>query len=255
MSAPIPRLHCRACAFEYFARHVPLIDSSGGEGLLAAAIAISMHELAEIEPHAVEQQLQNLADTVAARIPKHIEQLRARQPVDREPVLAHLHAVLFEEFGFRGNLGDYYNPHNSYVPSVLESRCGIPITLTLIYKNVAERLGLEVHGINAPGHFLAAIDLPHHVHGNESATEAQGSGRMYIDPFNGGRVLNKDEVLRLLEQTLGRSLGCERNLLCPADNRQWLNRILQNLQNIFAFTRREHDLAAMQEMAALLQAV
>lgn len=235
-----------------FARQITTIDSSGAEGLLAAATAVAMHEMPEADLAAVSLQLQHFADEVAARVPRQIESLRASQPVDPEPVLAHIHEVLFEEAGFRGNMDDYFNPRNSYVPAVLEGRSGIPVTLTLIYKVIAERLGLTVHGINTPGHFLAAIDPP-----PQFRRAANGNGaccsRMYIDVFNHGRVLTKPEVFDLLEQSLGRSMSNEKGLLCPADNRQWVNRILQNLQNIFTFTRREADLAAMQEMTALLQ--
>ena len=62
-------------------------------------------------------------------------------------VLAHLHEVLFDEEGFAGNVDDYYNVANSYLPVVLETRRGIPISLTLLYKLVAERLGLPVQGV------------------------------------------------------------------------------------------------------------
>ena len=62
--------------------------------------------------------------------------------------------MLFEVFGLRGNAEDYYNPANSYLCDVLATRRGLPITLSLVYKLVAEGVGLEVHGVNAPGHFL-----------------------------------------------------------------------------------------------------
>ena len=207
-----------------------------------------MHELGEVDVHSIDRQLQQFADDVQQRVPHLVDQLRSGQPANPEPVLAHLHTVLFDEQQFRGNIDDYYNPHNSYIPTVLQTRRGIPITLTLIYKNVAERLGLRVHGINAPGHFLAAIDPP-------SEAQPPGAcvpGRMYIDTFCGGRILNKTEVCQFLEHTLGRPIPYQKSMLSPATNRQWLNRMLQNLQNIFAFTRRESDLAAMQEMVFLL---
>ena len=133
--------HCRPCAFECFARQLPAIDSCCGRGLLEAALAISMHELGEVDVHSIDRQLQQFADDVQQRVPHLVDQLRSGQPANPEPVLAHLHTVLFDEQQFRGNIDDYYNPHNSYIPTVLQTRRGIPITLTLIYKNVAERLG------------------------------------------------------------------------------------------------------------------
>ncbi len=69
-------------------------------------------------------------------------------------LIARLHQVLFDERGFTGNADDYYAPENSYLPCVLESRRGIPVTLSLIYKSVAQRVGLSARGINTPAHFL-----------------------------------------------------------------------------------------------------
>jgi regulator of sirC expression with transglutaminase-like and TPR domain len=230
------------------------IDGADAAALLEAAMAISMHELGEIDCDHAHRQLNHLANAVRSRVPNQVEQLLARQPINPEPVLAHLHDVLFEEAHFRGNLDDYYDPHNSYISSVLESRRGIPITLTMIYKCVAEQIGLHVHGINTPGHFLAAIDLPACACASTQGGGEGGCGkRMYIDPFNGGRIMRREEVCQLLERTLGSHVPMQRSVLSPASNRQWLHRMLQNLQNIFAFNHREKDLAAMQEMTTLLQ--
>ena len=92
--------------------------------------------------------------------------------------MAHLHDVLFDVVGFVGNVDDYYNPANSYLPNVLRTRRGLPITLVLIYKCVAEQLGLTVRGINSPGHFLASVR-------NDSAAAAstKDSSWMYVDPW------------------------------------------------------------------------
>ena len=89
--------------------------------LLNGAIAISMHEMDDVDPSAVEATIQGYADTVRSRV-------RGRQP---QALLAHLHDVLFEEEGFRGNTQDYYASGNSYVPAVLETKRGLPITLSL----------------------------------------------------------------------------------------------------------------------------
>ena len=105
-----------------------------------------------------------VADTVRARV-------RGTQP---QALLAHLHDVLFDEEGFQGNTDDYYNVNNSYLPVVLQSKQGLPITLSLLYKAVAERLGLKVWGIGLPGHFICGLN-------------ADGS-QMLIDPFSGGRL-------------------------------------------------------------------
>src|SRR5215217_7179628 len=151
------------------------------DALLSGAVAIAMHQLDDVDAAAVDAQLQGYADTVRARV-------RGRQP---QALLAHLHDVLFDEEGFRGNTDDYYAPANSYVPAVLETKRGLPITLSLIYKNVADRLGIRAWGVGLPGHFLVAVDLEDVVRTRvakgkakaSAADEEAGRAPMLVDPF------------------------------------------------------------------------
>ena len=129
---------CRPAAFELFRQHLPLVHTT--DGLLYAAIAISMHSLDDVAPEEIDEELHGLAHRVSARL----------RTDNIDAMTAHLHDVLFEEEGFRGNSDDYYNPNNSYLSAVLASKLGFPISLSLIYKVVAERVGLEVEGVNAP---------------------------------------------------------------------------------------------------------
>ncbi len=217
---------CRPQAFHLFAKQLRVIETT--RGLLNAAIAISMHALDDVEPRAIHTRLDKLARKVRRRV-------RGPQPQAR---LAHLHDVLFEEEGFVGNSGDYYNPANSYLSSVLQSRKGIPITLCLIYKVVAERVDLQVEGVNAPGHFLARV---------MAADDA-----MIVDPFVGGGTVTDEEAYERVEQITGRHVPRMPQYLAPASHAQWLSRMLVNLQHIFASTERRADLAAMSELQSLL---
>jgi regulator of sirC expression with transglutaminase-like and TPR domain len=219
--------HCRRPAFDLFSAQLRRLDAP--ECLLRAAIAISMHELDAVEPNAVEAEIQGIADAIRAR-------LRSDDP---QAILAHAHGVLFDEMGFRGDERDYYHPRNSYVPAVLERRRGLPITLTLIYKSVLERLGLRVHGIAAPAHFIAAV-------------EAGPGAPTLIDPFFRGRAVNPDEAARRAEQVLGQQVDDPHAVLPRATHRDWIMRMLQNLQGSFARAGRTEDLAAMLELRAIL---
>ena len=96
------------------------------------AVAIAMHQVENVDIAEFDATLQKYADAVRSRV-------RGSQP---QALLAHLHDVLFEEEKFTGNQEDYYNTANSYLPEVLRTKRGLPITLSLIYKVVAERLGL-----------------------------------------------------------------------------------------------------------------
>ena len=140
---------------------------------------------------------------------------------------------------------------------VLRTRRGLAITLTLIYKCVAEAIGLTVRGINSPGHFLAAVksaEMPQSA-GKPASPDNENRPRwMYVDPFYGGDLLDGADVCRRIAETTGLVADNPALWLAPATNRQWLSRILNNLQAVFAHTGRERDLYAMQELQDLLTA-
>jgi regulator of sirC expression with transglutaminase-like and TPR domain len=232
-----PSAYCRPAAYAAFRRELPQIETT--RGLFRAAFAISQHERTTAVVEVGEQIIDNLSDSVERR-------LHSKSPHAK---LAHLHDVLFEVVGLHGNTDDYYNPANSYLPDVLDSHQGLPITLVLIYKCVAEGIGLTVHGVNAPGHFLAAVENPDVALGG---TKRSSSAWMYVDPFYGGGVLHEQDVFQRIAETTGRDVYPSPELLAHATGRQWLVRMLANLQAVFAHLGRERDLLAMQELAALL---
>jgi regulator of sirC expression with transglutaminase-like and TPR domain len=227
--------YCHPAAFGAFKRELAQIDMT--RGLFRAAFAIAQHEQPAADVAAAEATLGELAETVRHRV--HSANIEAK--------LAHLHDMLFDVVGFSGNVDDYYNPANSYLPEVLRTHRGLPITLVMIYKCVAEGIGLTVQGINSPGHFLAAVK-------NGGAGDATGkqAGWMYVDPFYGGELLNRQDVCRRIAETTGLEPVDTSQWLAPATHRQWLARMLNNLQAVFAHTGRERDLYAMQELQELL---
>lgn len=230
--------YCHPAAYAAFERELSRVETTAG--LFRAAFAISQHELPCADVTQAESTIADLANTVRQRV--------RSQTVDAK--LAHLHDVLFDIVGFTGNADDYYNPANSYLPEVLSSHRGLPITLVLIYKCVGEHLGLSVRGINSPGHFLAAVQT------DALAAQVGGHTReswMYVDPFFGGELLKEQDVYRRIAETTGRASESNSTWLRPATHFQWLARMLNNLQAVFAHTGRERDLFAMQELQQLLQ--
>jgi regulator of sirC expression with transglutaminase-like and TPR domain len=216
-------------AFDLLKRQVDSIDSP--DALLNGAVAISMHQLGDaVNPAKVDAKLQGFADRIRARV-------RGSQP---QAVMAHLHQFLFEEKQFRGNTDDYYNPQNSYLPSVLRTKQGLPITLSLIYKLVAERLGLRCWGVGLPGHFLVGVQ------------DAGSESMALVDPFTAGRVLSPQEAHDRMKEMFGPEVEWSDELLRPASNRHWLTRMLQNLLNVFGSAGNFNDVAAVLEMEMLL---
>jgi regulator of sirC expression with transglutaminase-like and TPR domain len=126
-----------------------------------------------------------------------------------------LKAVLFEEEKFRGNVDEYYDPRNSFLNEVLERRLGVPITLSIIFIEVASRVGLPVQGVGFPGHFLVKY--------------VAGAREVFVDPYHGGDILSAEEcAARFQARTQGRSLDPRH--LEAVSVRQILGRMLHNLK-------------------------
>jgi regulator of sirC expression with transglutaminase-like and TPR domain len=130
---------------------------------------------------------------------------------------------LYERQGFAGNEADYYDPKNSLLPDVLERRLGIPITLALVYCEVAKRVGVPARGVGFPGHFLVRI---------ERRGEASLPPVM-VDPFFNGRVLDEKSLLSLLRRVVGPSEILRAEHLEPASPRLILARMLTNLKTVY----------------------
>lgn len=206
---------------------MPRLDTH--EALLEAAIAISMHGLDKIEPRQAARRVYALAE-------------RARRRVlgdNPKALVAHLHNVLFEEEKLTGNVEDYYNPDNSYVPSVLDTGQGLPITLSLIYTTAARRLGLKAVGINAPIHFMAGVELENTL--------------LMVDPFFRGRAVTQPEAIERLERVTQKRITNGEQIFPVATPRQWLLRMLANLKNIFWALDRRVDFGAMCELQELIR--
>lgn len=122
------------------------------------------------------------------------------------------------ELGFRGNTEDYYSERNCLLPCVIETRMGIPITLTLLYMMVAARAGMCVEGINLPGHFIAR------------------HGDLFFDPFHRGRILTKADCVAIMAK---QNLNLQKAHLADATARQILVRVLANLLYVFNLRRDE----------------
>lgn len=217
---------CSPQAFSLLAEQLPYLNSS--DGLLHGAVAVAMHQMEGVDPQEVDAQLQSFADAVRSRV-------RGSQP---QALLAHLHDYLFDELDFQGNTDDYYNTANSYLPVVLQTQRGLPITLSLIYKIVAERLGLRAFGVGLPGHFLAGLEI-------------DGKTTL-IDPFAGGRIMTVDEARQRMVEIAGPDVEWCDELIQPVSHRHWLTRMLQNLLHVFGAAGHYADVAAVLEMEMLL---
>lgn len=220
-------VYCRVEAYQYFVEQMPVLWTS--QGLLRAAIAVSMHALDDTAPARIEEQIGRMSARVR-------EVADGSEPSD---LRAALHQVFFDELDFGGDSEIYYHALNSYVPAVLNARRGLPITLSLIYKVVGEGAGLRIAGVNAPGHFMVRV-----------RTE---TGWQIVDPFYGGELLSRDQVFDRLDRIAQRLLPRTDDLLAAPTHLQWLYRLIGNLRQVFTSEGRRDDLAAMNELLSALR--
>lgn len=143
----------------------------------------------------------------------------------------------FRELGFHGNVDDYYDARNSLLPDVLERRTGIPITLTVVWCEIARRAGVLARGVGFPGHFLARVDELPALSGRDEDVPP-----VIVDPFAGGVVVGDDDARALLRRTLGEGVELHPGLFAPATTRATLVRMLTNLKAVWA-GRGEHTKA------------
>lgn len=160
-------------------------------------------------------------DDYVARVDDWAGQLRRQIPADAptETRLRRLNHFLFGVLGFKGNAEDYYDPRNSFLNEVLDRRRGIPITLSVIYLEFAQRLDLAVRGVSFPGHFL--VKLPH------------GGGEIVLDPYHRGVSLGEEELRRRLHEVFDGPIDELAPFLQTASKRDILVRILANLKGIY----------------------
>jgi regulator of sirC expression with transglutaminase-like and TPR domain len=191
-----------------------LLSRGEGEWRLAeAALAIALDEYPALDVAACLERLETLAGELARETPAG---------AGLEERIGALNTVLFERHGFAGNSADYYDPRNSFINEVLERRTGIPITLSIVYMDVARGAGLTLEGIAFPGHFLVACPV--------------ADGKVVLDPYAGGLPVGREDLEERLAQLYGAAV-LERldvtDLLEPAEDRDILGRVLRNLKGIY----------------------
>jgi regulator of sirC expression with transglutaminase-like and TPR domain len=141
---------------------------------------------------------------------------RMGRRVSGEEAVKTLNRYLFTEQGFRGNTKNYYEADNSYLNRVLERRTGIPISLAMVYLMVGRRLGLPVHGIGMPGHFLVKFEADRY--------------KIFVDCFNAGALLTEKDCARFLIQA---GYGFEEKYLQKSAPAAILSRTIKNLIAIY----------------------
>lgn len=215
-------------ALDYFSFLVKEDDSIP---LFEAALAIAQ----DIDPHLDLAATQEEVDTLAATL-----QRRLAPDASSIQKLRLLNHFFYRELGFAGNVNNYYDPDNSYLHRVIDTRRGIPISLAVLYMELAQQIGLNIKGISFPGHFLMKLSVQ--------------AGEIVLDPFNGAS-LSREELEERLEPFFEREDMSEVPLsyyLQTADSRQILVRMLRNLKMLFMEHERWHRVLGVQQRLIIL---
>lgn len=215
---------------DYFAT---LVQSDAHFPLLEAAASIAQDEYPELDL----QQVLGEVDQVQARLQRRIS--RNASALQR---LRQLNQFFFAELGFGGNANNYYDPENSFLHHVLATRRGIPVSLAVLWLELAQGAGLQVRGVGFPGHFMVKVVLP--------------TGQVVIDPLT-GQSLGREELLERLEP-----YHDERGLvpdemplslyLQAATPRDVVARMLRNLKEIYGAQHDAERLLAVQDRLVVL---
>ena len=213
-----------------------------GEDLAPAALAIAGIEYPSLDPAPYLRRLDRMGEEASSRIDAGSDGLP-------EEAVRAINEYLYDEQGFRGNRRHYEDPRNSYLNEVLDRRTGIPISLAVVYMEVARRAGLRVEGVNFPGHFLLRVPARGSRHGDHDF--------LIVDPFHGGALLGEADCRHLLRQHVSDEAAFDPGLLAPATRTQIMVRALMNLKRLyvrmesFPQARFVSDLLIVLEPAAL----
>ncbi|NEP57880.1 MAG: tetratricopeptide repeat protein [Symploca sp. SIO2G7] len=190
--------------------HDEICQSDDQIDLAKAALYIAQEEYPDLEIVAYLQTL----DIMAAKIEE-------RLPVERYPlkILKSINQYLYDDLGYTGNTKDYYNPGNSFLNNVIDQRTGIPITLSLVYLEIARRLDFPMVGVNMPGHFLIRPNF-------------EDAG-IFVDAFHQGEVLFEQDCEERLTQIFSRPVQLQPSFTDPVSHKQLIARMLTNLKLIY----------------------
>lgn len=184
-----------------------------------ACLLIATHARPDLDVEAYRSRLDDLAAACEA------------------PLLAEVTRHLYAVEGFRGNDDDYYDPRNSYLDQVIDRRVGIPITLAVVLLEVGRRLGIPLVGVGMPGHFLVRLE---------------GEPAVYLDPFDGGRLLGWSDCEALFRGVHGPAAPFEPSYLDAVGALDILHRILTNLRQVHLRRQDNASLEWVLRLRALL---
>ncbi|MGD1907916.1 MAG: SirB1 family protein [Leptolyngbyaceae cyanobacterium] len=176
----------------------------------AAALYIAAEEYPNLDCSAYLKRLDVMAKELKGRLPQN------RYPLK---VIRTINQYLFGELDFKGNFQDYYDPRNSFFNQVMDRRTGIPVTLSLVYLELAKRIDFPMAGVGMPGHFLVRPTID--------------DMDIFVDAFHQGDILFQEDCRDRIKQFYGQNAQLQPEHLAPIGSKPFLMRMLTNLKAIY----------------------
>lgn len=187
-----------------------LVEGDPSADVTRIALELAGDAYPELDPTYYLDTLDALAERVGERCPA-----RPRP----QHILQQVNWVLYVEEHFQGNADDYYDPRNSYLNQVIDRRVGIPISLSILYRAIAERLGVEMAGVNLPAHFVLRTQFDQRP--------------VFVDPYHGGVQLDLDGCRRRVHEVTGQWIDLSLEMLAPCSTVDLVSRMLRNLKAVY----------------------
>ena len=182
------------------------LNKGNDSDLALCALLLAKYDNQEIDIDAYYSEIERMGEDLLSKIKNNI---------GLEAKVALISQYLFKDNGYHGSRTDYYNQSNSYLNEVLDDREGIPITLSIIYIELAERIGLKMQGLGLPGHFVVFYN--------------NNGNRKIIDPFDNGKPITKADADAIVKEY---DITMNANDYKAADNKSIIQRMLYNLKGI-----------------------
>lgn len=178
--------------------------------LAKAALHIAQEEYPDLDSEEYLSALDTMAQELQERLPSQRYPLR---------IIQNINQYLYDDLGFSGNKKDYYDPRNSFINDVIDRRVGIPITLAVVYLEVARRIEFPMVGVGMPGHFLIRPEI--------------ADMDIFIDAFNFGEIMFPQDCQERLSQIYRQPMQLQPEFLAAVSKKQILARMLANLKYIY----------------------
>jgi regulator of sirC expression with transglutaminase-like and TPR domain len=218
---------------KHFGEQIIGWKNKGGENLLEALVYICQFRYPEVSEVEMFEQLETL------RLDAWLEFHYDLTSFEKVKILNY---ILFQLHGFRGDEENFLHHDNSFINKVLQNKKGNPISLSIIYMLVAQRLNIPVYGINLPRHFIMAYVEDEENENLEGfndkqiiSSEAKGEIKFYINAYNGGGVFNQEQLLGILKDM---ELDEKPEYMQPCSNKDIVLRVLMNLYNSYSVAKK-----------------